>query len=407
MILTHHGISSLSMEASPSTRTYVRTVNPVTGTYKYLNYLPALTAVKYSMSQQIVKGSEIAVEGKITDLKYYVSTAISSNRSMKIYMQYTDDEMINEHIQSTIVSADTLVYDGNYSLSSGLQTIHLDTPFEYDGIHNLMLTFVDNTGTTPSAATIRSKASQSTTVMAGYAVSSDAPFDVTTTIYQMNSPVDANARSDLTLAIECLINIGTVTIGGRDYNTIETNGKIWMTENLDYVYPGCTLSTAENPIPANSTTTTPTCWYYNNDVSYKTPCGLLYNRPAAEGLVNDIGGGWRLPTQEDWTALTSFVAFYNSNASALKSTDNAYGAWPTNWGGDDIIGFSMIPGGYASNTGFFKYGEQGSLICNIEDGWVPGRYTTRLSFNYNDKNLVRVNGSDGYDAYSLRLVKDA
>ena len=114
------------------------------------NYLPTYVWYNYCLSQQIYTPTEVASAGTITAISFYwygkSGTASSSGaRNLKIYMSHTS----NANLTSAWVkeSASHLVYDGTQTFNAlGWYTITLDTPFEYDGTSNLLLTVDDNTG---------------------------------------------------------------------------------------------------------------------------------------------------------------------------------------------------------------------------------------------------------------------
>lgn len=107
----------------------------------------------YSLSQQIYTASEIGSSGSITSLAFRVSNAQSSNRTLHIYMisttktdfDYSSDWSAYE--SETVYNSD-LVFSGTVNFNqTGWKTITLDTPFEYDGSSNIIVTVFDATGT--------------------------------------------------------------------------------------------------------------------------------------------------------------------------------------------------------------------------------------------------------------------
>ena len=118
------------------------------------NYLPTYVYYNYCLSQQIYTPSEINSSGTITDISFYWngkstsssgSASSSGARNLKIYMSHTNNaNLTNSWIQE---SNSHLVYSGTQTFNAiGWYTITLDTPFQYDGTSNLVLTVDDNTG---------------------------------------------------------------------------------------------------------------------------------------------------------------------------------------------------------------------------------------------------------------------
>ena len=113
-------------------------------------YLPTYVWYNYCLSQQIYTASEINNAGTITAISFYWygqsgSATSSGARNLKIYMSHTS----NSNLSSAWIQESTshLVYDGTQTFNAiGWHTITLDTPFQYDGTSNLVITVDDNTG---------------------------------------------------------------------------------------------------------------------------------------------------------------------------------------------------------------------------------------------------------------------
>lgn len=196
----------------------------------------------------------------------------------------------------------------------------------------------------------------------------------------------------------------TAIIGGRSYRVVEMpDGNIWLAENLDYKFE---VDGSQIPIGVSFDTqiTTPSAWYYDNDeamygIDGERKCGLLYNWYAVEYLNNNkdtLIPGWHVPTNDEWSALTSAIG---SNANPkLKALDTD---WYTEWNGTDDYGFSVLPGSYFTGS-FITIGKYASFWCSTE----------RDSDNSYYRDFSRVGTSvywgwvSKYGGRSLRLVKD-
>ncbi len=113
--------------------------------------LPTHVYYNYSLTQQIYTAAEIGGAGTITAISFYylgssaTGTASSSGaRTFDIYMSSTSSSNLDSWINET---SSHKVYTGSQTFNSvGWYTFTLNTPFEYDGTSNLLLTFDDNTG---------------------------------------------------------------------------------------------------------------------------------------------------------------------------------------------------------------------------------------------------------------------
>ena len=116
-------------------------------------YIPSYDYYDFSLTQQIYTQAEVGAAGKITKIAFYVSSNPLS-RTIDIYMSHTS--------KSNFSSTSDWVSQGtSYRVVQGFETfgqtgwnvITLDTPFEYNGTDNLLVTVDDNTGSWNSSKT--------------------------------------------------------------------------------------------------------------------------------------------------------------------------------------------------------------------------------------------------------------
>ena len=108
---------------------------------------------------------------------------------------------------------------------------------------------------------------------------------------------------------------------GHTYNTIEYNGLIWMTENLNFEIEGS--------------------WWYQDNEAHGKEFGRLYTWEAARGACPT---GWRLPSQEEWRGLIESFGGVDTGYDALLE------------GGES--GMNLLLGGYRDING--KFGRIGA-----------------------------------------------
>lgn len=115
------------------------------------DYLPAFSNYNYAMSQQIFTKSEINhAAGKITAVGFHVKNG-PSTRNYTIYITKTSVDKFDSESDWVAVSASDLVFQGDISLEKeSWKTIDLDKVFEYDGNSNIVITVVDNSGSSDS-----------------------------------------------------------------------------------------------------------------------------------------------------------------------------------------------------------------------------------------------------------------
>ena len=111
----------------------------------YWHAIPSFSYYPYSVSQQIYTVQEIGMDGTIVSVAYKPYN--TGTRNVEVYMSYTDEEVYTTAGEWLPVNASEKVFEGTVNfLSYEWTAINLSNRFEYDGIRNLVITFVDNTG---------------------------------------------------------------------------------------------------------------------------------------------------------------------------------------------------------------------------------------------------------------------
>ena len=216
----------------------------------------------------------------------------------------------------------------------------------------------------------------------------------------------------------------TVTIGNQTWTT--KNLDIATFRNGDAIPQAKTneewKAAGENKLPA---------WcYYENNTANGTKYGKLYNWYAVVDTRGLAPAGWHVPTDEEWTVLSTFLGGEDVAGKKMKSTSgwNSYDCKKCNGGsaefkktfsackgtqsnssepfsgnGTNSSGFTGLPGGYRNYYGNF------SSVGDYGNWWSASEYDDSSAWyrelvnNYS--NLYR----DGYYKHfgiSVRCVKD-
>jgi len=227
---------------------------------------------------------------------------------------------------------------------------------------------------------------------------------------QVNNP-DKNDIWDINMGSSAplLLNCGNPLIDVRDgqsYNTIQIGTQCWMSENLNLgtMIPGAT-EMADNSIVEK--------YCYNNNTANCDIYGGLYqwheimqyiNTPGVQGLCP---ANWHLPTDAEWTALTTFLGGESIAGGKMKTTgtiEAGTGLWfSPNTGATNSSGFTSIPGGRRFYDGnLVNLGIGAFFWSSTEDGsgaaWYRAQYNTNAS-------VERFNYSKVY-GFSARCIKD-
>lgn len=219
---------------------------------------------------------------------------------------------------------------------------------------------------------------------------------------------------------------GTPTVTDSDgniYNTVLIGTQCWMKENLKTTRysNGTSIDNpgADNTAWRNNTTGAYT--WYNNDSYYKDLYGALYNWKAVSSPNGLCPSGWHVASNSEWETLVMYIFSVYENTTVagnhLKScrqVDSPAGGtcsvtshprWDANSShyGQDIIGFSALPGGCKNYSGVFEnVGKEGYW-------WTSSLYLTNFPWTkqlkYNSGTLWS-SGQEIWLGYSVRCIKD-
>ena len=201
------------------------------------------------------------------------------------------------------------------------------------------------------------------------------------------------------------LTYGTMTDNdGNVYKTITIGTQTWMAENLK-----TTKYRNGDPIP-NVTdnaewlalATGAYCWT-NIDPANKAVYGGLYNWYAVADSRNIAPGGWHVPTDAEWTTLTTFLGGEYVAGGKLKETSLAHWLSP-NTGASNSSGFTAIPGlcrDY-NNPAFFRMGDSNYLWSSTANASTTAWFR---ELSYGDTNAGRgLYYKKG--GFSVRCVRD-
>jgi uncharacterized protein (TIGR02145 family) len=198
-------------------------------------------------------------------------------------------------------------------------------------------------------------------------------------------------------------------IDGNVYNTVTIGTQVWMSENLKTTkyndgttaIPNITDNTAWEAL-----TTGAFSWYNNDATTYKATYGALYNWYAIDissnGGKNVCPTGWRLPTDGEWTTLTTYLGGESVAGGKLKETGTTHWTTP-NDGATNESGFTALPGGYRYYSGSY------STIGNYGYWWssteTSPAYAWYRSMSFNTTDVLRSSHSK-QNGFSVRCLRD-
>jgi uncharacterized protein (TIGR02145 family) len=220
----------------------------------------------------------------------------------------------------------------------------------------------------------------------------------------------------------------TVFYGGQTYNTVQIGTQCWMAQNLNI---GTKINGSGNQ--TNNSTIEKYC--YNDLESNCNIYGGLYQwaemvqylngatntsswNPVPTGNVTGIcPTGWHIPTDAEWTTLTTYV---NSQSSYLCNSTSGYiakaMAATTLWNSssytcaignnlslNNATGFTAGPAGYRTNDGAFTSIGYFSSWWSSSEGSTSNAWSRDLAYNYS--NVYRSYHGKNY-GFSVRCLRD-
>lgn len=189
---------------------------------------------------------------------------------------------------------------------------------------------------------------------------------------------------------------------GHEYGWVKIGKQVWMAENLrtGKLNDGTTIPLVTNNTAWNRLT--PACCWYNNDkATFGNTYGALYNWWAVNtGKL--CPAGWHVPTDEEWTTLTTFLR--GESVAGVKMKESGTTHWKSpNKGATNESGFCGLPVGYRYYTGDFNY------VGSYGYWWSSTKYATKYArsrrLGYNSAVVNRDIDLKG-DGFSVRCLRD-
>jgi len=190
----------------------------------------------------------------------------------------------------------------------------------------------------------------------------------------------------------------------NNYPVVRIGEQWWMAENLKTTKyrNGDNIPNITSNTGWESLTTGAMSWYNNNPSAYKDIYGGLYNWYSVNDMRNLAPPGWHVPTDEEWTTLTTCLGDAKTCGGKVKETGYAHWKAPNSRANNET-GFTALPGGYRFLSGTFdEIGGWSVWWCSTSS--TADRAPTRAVF-YNYIDLGR-DLSDKRDGFAIRCIKN-
>lgn len=191
---------------------------------------------------------------------------------------------------------------------------------------------------------------------------------------------------------------------GQVYKTVSIGTQTWMAQNLNYKVDSSWCY-------ANSTDS---CSKYGRLYQWASVMGLdtSYNNKLWSGTLPHQGicpSGWHVPSDTEWTILTTYIGGEDSAGTKLKSTNG----WNISGNGTDTCGFRVLPAGVREYfDGLFVIVGNYSYFWSASENDVEYDWSRDFSLGtpYVIRGIEVKAVSRGYDVkaygYSLRCLED-
>lgn len=153
------------------------------------------------------------------------------------------------------------------------------------------------------------------------------------------------------------LGIAVYDKSGNIYTTVKIGDQTWLKENLRTTQynSGDEITTTFSATTNISSETNPKYqWsYFNGTDPVGSGLGLLYTWHVLTDSRGVCPPGFRIPTDEDWNVLASFLGGNTVAGGKLKITGT--GSWNApNTGASNEANFNGMPGGYRLPSGTFQ-----------------------------------------------------
>ncbi len=192
---------------------------------------------------------------------------------------------------------------------------------------------------------------------------------------------------------------------GNVYQTVRIGTQVWMKENLKVSrYRNGEIITTTNPgtLDISGENAPKYQWASNGDEGNVAVYGRLYTWYAATDPRGVCPSGWHLPTDAEWTTLTTFLGGFKVAGGKLKETGSGHWQNP-NTGATNQSGFTALPGSYRGITGEFNhFGSYGGW-------WSCSEMNPYMAWTRYMTSIANYTGAYSYGkslGFSVRCLKD-
>jgi uncharacterized protein (TIGR02145 family) len=203
-------------------------------------------------------------------------------------------------------------------------------------------------------------------------------------------------------------------IDGNTYNTVQIGTQCWTKENLRVTkYRDGTII----PLDESGGTTgngTGQTWssritgartVYGHNAANLATYGYLYNLYAVADSKGLCPNGWHVPSDSEWTTLTTYLGGESVAGRKMKSIGTTY--WnDSNRGATNESGFSALPGGFREDVGSFDDIRYDAYFWSATELDYNDYFAWYRLLYYSDGSVDRLRLYNKQVGISVRCLKD-
>ena len=196
-----------------------------------------------------------------------------------------------------------------------------------------------------------------------------------------------------------------------DFESIKIGKQEWMLKNLDVdrfrngdLIPH--IRDKEEWVKAGNNKQPAWCYYDNNPENGKI-YGKLYNWYAVNDKRGLAPAGWHVPSDAEWTVLTTYLGGESVAGSKMKSV-RGWNDWEDKYGeiqngnGDNSSGFNALPGSTRHFNGRFEFIRYTAFFWSATYNDFNHAFIRFLHYNLGYVNRSYDNSQNGFSVRCLR-----
>lgn len=190
---------------------------------------------------------------------------------------------------------------------------------------------------------------------------------------------------------------------GNVYETVAIGEQVWMAENLKATHydDGTSIPLVTADSEWGKLSSPGYCWYGNDKVTNGKTYGALYNWYAVN-TDKLCPSGWHVPSDAEWTKLTTYLKGDSIAAGKLKESGTSHWQIP-NTGATNVTNFTALPNGYRDTVGVY-FGIENFGFWWTSTG-ISGVSAYNRSMSYASEAVI---SPDAFmqDGFAIRCIKD-